>query len=211
MFEMAIGRVKPGRNEPVSGADDARVDFGVEFRASFPLLWRIAAGIVGDASLADDIVQESAVVAIGKLNRFKAGTSFTAWMGRIVRYVAMNHARTRQKRRADESGASAIENMADFRAPDRAGSGGDCSRAMGTGGGAGFDLAIRAALAEVGDVARACLLLRTLDGLKYSEIAALLGIPEGTAMSHVHRSRKRLRRCLAQTGPGASRAKGSSG
>jgi RNA polymerase sigma-70 factor (ECF subfamily) len=54
-----------------------------------------------------------------------------------------------------------------------------------------------AALVEVGEVPRACILLRTVEGLAYPEIAKLLGIPEGTAMSHVHRTRQLLRTRLA--------------
>ena len=49
------------------------------------------------------------------------------------------------------------------------------------------------ALGHLSEVARACLLLRTVEGLDYGEIGRALGIPEGTAMSHVHRSRMRLR------------------
>ena len=45
-------------------------------------------------------------------------------------------------------------------------------------------------------MARASFLLRSLRGLPYSEIAVLLDIPEGTAMSHVHRSRARMRQRL---------------
>jgi RNA polymerase sigma-70 factor (ECF subfamily) len=52
-------------------------------------------------------------------------------------------------------------------------------------------------LGDVGEVARACLLLRTLEGLEYAEISRLLEIPEGTAMSHVHRTRRYLRDRLA--------------
>jgi RNA polymerase sigma-70 factor (ECF subfamily) len=54
------------------------------------------------------------------------------------------------------------------------------------------------ALEQVGDVARACLLLRTIESLDYRQIAQLLEIPEGTAMSHVHRARRLLRGQLTQ-------------
>ena len=49
-------------------------------------------------------------------------------------------------------------------------------------------------------MARACLLLRAVQDLDYSELSRLLGIPEGTAMSHVHRARNALRRALADRG-----------
>lgn len=59
-----------------------------------------------------------------------------------------------------------------------------------------FDDSLTRALGELGEMARACLLLRTIVELTYAEIAEVLGIPEGTAMSHVHRSRRTLREVL---------------
>jgi DNA-directed RNA polymerase specialized sigma24 family protein len=43
------------------------------------------------------VLQEGAVIALRKLDQFRAGTSFVAWMGRIVQYVALNHARRRRR------------------------------------------------------------------------------------------------------------------
>ena len=56
----------------------------------------------------------------------------------------------------------------------------------------GFDAVLRS-LAALEENARACLLMRTVLGLSYAEIARTLSIPEGTAMSHVHRARKAMR------------------
>ena len=46
------------------------------------------------------------------------------------------------------------------------------------------------------ETARSCLLLKTVMELEYREIAVLLDIAEGTAMSHVHRARNRMRELL---------------
>jgi RNA polymerase sigma-70 factor (ECF subfamily) len=62
---------------------------------------------------------------------------------------------------------------------------------------ASFDDKLAAALQELSDEARSCLLLRIVEQLSYAEISALLNIPEGTAMSHVHRSKAALRKRLA--------------
>ena len=60
----------------------------------------------------------------------------------------------------------------------------------------GFDDAVLAALNTLGETARACLLLRTILDLSYRELAETLEIPEGTAMSHVHRARAAMRKAL---------------
>ena len=43
---------------------------------------------------------------------------------------------------------------------------------------------------------RAAVILRDLEGLPYGEVAAALGVPEGTAKGWVHRGRARLKELL---------------
>ena len=185
-------------NVQVDGASPPDVytneDFAAQFEDSFRKLWLIAVGIARNAALADDIVQEAAIVALSKLDQYRPGTNFTAWMGQTVRYVALNQTRKLRRRRAqqlDESvGEGASTDMA--RAPER-----DTLRLSAKGelpaGQADFDDQMVAALSGVSQTGRACLLLRTVEGLEYREIARILEIPEGTAMSHVHRARRFLR------------------
>ncbi|MBI4717542.1 MAG: RNA polymerase sigma factor [Planctomycetes bacterium] len=180
-----------GQDHP-AGIDAA--EFCAQFQASFRVLWLIAAGTVGEASLADDVVQDAALIALGKLDDFQPGTNFTAWMGRVVRYVALNQARKERKFRMTTGDATLADGDTPLAARSdlRGGplpAGRDDTRV--------FDQRIEEALQTVGEVARACLLLRTVEGLPYSDIAALLEIPEGTAMSHVHRTRRYLRGRLA--------------
>ena len=80
-----------------SGATDAdplntidRQYFAAQFRVVYPTLWRIAAGMIGDRTHAEDIVQEAAIIALDKLDSFTAGTNFAAWMAAIVRRCALN-------------------------------------------------------------------------------------------------------------------------
>ena len=56
-----------------------------------------------------------------------------------------------------------------------------------------FDDRVLAALGKLGDTERACMLLRSLLDMPYREISRVLDVPEGTAMSHVHRARRALR------------------
>lgn len=166
-----------------------RDQFAEQVRSSFRVFWGIAVGIVGEPSLAEDVVQEATVVAMGKLGQFREGTSFTAWMGKVVRYVALNHARKERKRRPSPVDPETLDGL------------GAMAREMEPAGGAPFDARVTAALKEVNEVARTCLLLRTIERMGYAEIAELLGIPPGTAMSHVHRTRKFLRDRLASMAP----------
>jgi RNA polymerase sigma-70 factor (ECF subfamily) len=181
-----------GRTAPEAfptGTNISAQEFAAQFRASSHVLWLIAVGIVGDASAAEDVLQDAAIVALRKLDQFQPGTSFRAWVGTIVRNVALNALRSDRRRRnavADWSDCADSSNRMD---DAKAGAVLSIERTL--------DSRIGTALLGIGDVARACLLLRTVGDLQYSEIAVLLDIPEGTAMSHVHRARAHLREKLA--------------
>lgn len=170
-------------------------EFAEAFKKSFRTLWLIAIGVVRDPALAEDTVQEAAMVALGKLDQFSPGTSFVAWMGRIVRYVALNSVRKERKRRHSPGDGEALDQIASDRPPPAAaGESGNWSVS---------DRRLVDALEQVSEVARSCLLLRTLGELPYADIARLLEIPEGTAMSHVHRTRHLLRERLRRKDDGS--------
>ncbi|MEE8169462.1 MAG: RNA polymerase sigma factor [Phycisphaerae bacterium] len=172
--------------------------FAEEFARCFRILWFIAVGILRDPALAEDAVQDAALIALDKLDAFEPGTNFTAWMGRMVRNVALNNARKEHRRQASpldvmEQG----EVAAAGRLPTQPRLLDDRGRLVSDQ--QVFDDRVVAALDGVGDMARACLLLRTVEGLDYAEIARVLDIPQGTAMSHVHRARTLLRKTLGGT------------
>ena len=127
-----------------------------------------------------------------KLQEFDPGTNLTAWLARIVRNVALNHAR---RRRLERSWAASARQTAAATAreggvrPDPAG--------------AIDDEQVITALSTLSETARTCLLMRTVLDLSYKEIAATLEIPAGTAMSHVHRARASLRDALRSHVPAA--------
>jgi len=163
-------------------------EFSARFQAGVRVLWTLAAGLLGDPSEAEDVCQEAYLAAHDKRAQFDPATNFQAWMGRFVRNVVANERRKRARRRTeasdpfvlDESGpapAATDERLFD---PEH------------------LDERLLAALATLGEVPRACLLLRVLREQSYAEIAALLEIPEGTAMSHVHRARTALRAFLEE-------------
>lgn len=172
----------------------SEADFVDRFRRSHRAFWLIARGVVRDPGLAEDVLQEAAIVALNKRDRFQEGTNFQAWVGQFVRHIALNRARRERRSRSNAVDPSTLENHATGEAgwlhagPGTTGV--QASKAM-------FDARLLRALDDVGDVARTCLLLRAIEGLEYARIAELLEIPEGTAMSHVHRTRKLLRERLS--------------
>jgi RNA polymerase sigma-70 factor (ECF subfamily) len=190
---------------------DPRDEFAKLFSDAYRILWFIAVGIVGNRSFAEDVVQEAAAIAFGKFEQFERGTNFTAWMGQMVRHVALNTRRKEQRkidggadaasnhRRSSPSGGSLAGLHDDAGKRTARLAAGSLPPDRGE-----FDDELVRAVESLSPAARACLLLRTLEGMDYRGISGLLGIPQATAMSHVHRARKLLRQRLEV----ASRAAG---
>ncbi len=166
-----------------SGGDADRERFASLYAGSARALWCIAAGVLRNGDGAHDVVQDAAIIAMRKFAQFDPATSFTAWAGQIVRYVALNERRRLRRERAMSS---------DHLAAPARDSGGGSDR--------GFDGRVLAALDVLADTPRACLLMRTVMQMSFREIASALDIPEGTAMSHIFRSRRTLRSLLSGGG-----------
>ncbi len=185
-------------------------EFARRWQAAGRLLWTIAAGVLGERTEVDDVLQEACVAALEKLDHYREDVSFGAWAGRFVRHAALNHGRKRARRatrtvgpdelEALERGGASARLVAGAVASDAgAGAGADAAidaRGALAGDQTAFDDALLAALGELGATQRAALLLRAVHELSYRELSLVLEIPEGTAMSHVHRARAALREAL---------------
>ena len=171
--------------------------FASLFASVYESLWLIAAGITGDRTSADDVVQDAALIALKKLQQFTVGSNFRAWMARIVRFTALNYARKKKQHRTNLADPVFLDHSQYLATGD----GSHCSPAVDASGRIpehqiSFDDEVLRALNTIGEIPRACLLLRCIEQLSYSEISQLLEIPEGTAMSHVHRTKQTLRKIL---------------
>lgn len=193
-----------GRGLRAPEADGA---FAARFRESYRPLWLVAVAIVGEATLAEDVVQEAALIALTKLNQFDdtgGRGAFTAWMAQIVRFVALNL----RRKAARHNTASVPGEQMDLHAAPGDSAAGDAMN-LGRRGElpeeqSWFDDQVMKALAGLPENARACLLLRTLADMEYRDISRVVGVPEGTAMSYVHRARGHLREQLAPPKPSAA-------
>lgn len=184
--------------------------FAAQFQGSWRALWCIAAAVVGDRAQADDVLQDAALVALGKLSQFDPASNFAAWMGQIVRFVALNQARKRTRAPASSVDPHSIEVTAVSTSTDH-----DSSPLTGQGQlsdvAESFDERLLSALQGLDETPRACLLMRILMDMPYREISLSLNIPEGTAMSHVHRARISLRERLEESTSAGLNLAGTSG
>ena len=184
--------------ETAGGDGVSAQEFGAQFDRHSRTFHCVAAAVLGTTEGAEDVVQEAAAIALGKRDELAGVRSFPAWMTQIVRFTALNWGRGQRRRRhaplevGEDSPWVAESGSA---APGREGVIDSSGNLLP--GQASFDDRVVRALKSLSDTARACLLLRVILGMPYKEIARTLGIPEGTAMTHVARARRSLFERLA--------------
>lgn len=144
----------------------------------------LIARIVRDPALAEDLAQETFLKAFRNLGAFDAARKFSSWLFRIAHNTSLDALRRARARRAvaAEVGDRAIPPPPD---PVEA---------------AALGRALDAALARLRPEQRTAIVLRYQEGCSYDEVAHAMGIPEGTAKTHVHRARKQLAEALAAAG-----------
>lgn len=140
--------------------------------------YMVARSIVITHEDAEDAVQEGFLRAYQALDRFDPGQTFGAWLNRIVANAALDLARRRKVRNAEEL-SELIPDA--FRDPAE---GGELRERL------------EAALAQLPDRARSVIVLHDVEGYTHAEIGEMLGIPGGTARSDLHHARQRLRGLL---------------
>jgi RNA polymerase sigma-70 factor (ECF subfamily) len=171
----------------------ARGDERIFMELVAPLLgdgFRLARWLTGDASVAEDVVQEAALRAWRSIGeRRDAGAR--AWFLAIVRNVAFTW--VRKNRRADHDGGEA----AAFRLEAEPAPGPSPEAALIAKADAEI---VRIAVAALPDALRETLVLREISGLTYREIASATVAPIGTVMSRLARARQLLALALAGKG-----------
>jgi RNA polymerase sigma-70 factor (ECF subfamily) len=148
--------------------------------------------LTGDAALAEDLAQETFVKAFRNLAAFDATRRLSAWILRIAHNVGIDAMRRRRVRivstdarpsggpaQAPEPPAPAMPDPVEQQA---------------------LRGALQDAMATLRSDQREAIVLRYEEGLSFEEIGQVLGIPEVTARSHVHRARKELARLLTAAG-----------
>jgi RNA polymerase sigma-70 factor (ECF subfamily) len=162
-------------------------------------LYRLARSMLGPGGEADadDVVQETFMGALKRLDAFEGRAAPGTWLRRILVNQVSKVYRSRGVRRALSLDAN-----------PPGGGGGDDADGPGRGvtpaaGGAGVaeDVErradVQAMLDSLSPDHRQVLVLRELDGLSYDEIADVLKVPRGTVESRIFRARQQIKEKFA--------------
>jgi RNA polymerase sigma-70 factor (ECF subfamily) len=152
-------------------------------------VYNVALRVVGDVDSAEDVTQDTFLLAYRSLHQFRGGI-FRAWLLRITTNRSYDELRRRQRRPAgsfDELGFEPRVEWSTLAAgedPDARAERLELSRAL------------ELALARLPDDQRAVVVLSDVQGYSYDEIAAITGASLGTIKSRLSRGRARLREAL---------------
>jgi RNA polymerase sigma-70 factor, ECF subfamily len=172
-----------GRRE-TGGVSDADLDREFEQRLSeaSTLAFRVAYGVLRRREDAEDVAQEAAVRAYRSFASLRNRDSFRGWLVRTAWRLAIDRRRGDRRRGAREQAVlratvpprSAEEIAAGRQAEER----------------------VWRALDALPEKLRMVMVLGAVQGHDTQELAALLGLPEGTVKSRLHRARQRLQELL---------------
>lgn len=144
------------------------------------MIHALAYRMTGSAVDADDLAQETFILAHRSLGAYRGTAAFSSWLYRIALNLCLRwRRRERRRERMNHEWA-----MAAIHAPP--------ADARGE--------RVREALALLPAKQRAAVILTAIDGMTHGEAAALLGCPERTVSWRLFAARRRLSRLLKDEG-----------
>jgi RNA polymerase sigma-70 factor (ECF subfamily) len=133
--------------------------------------------LAGDYGTADDLAQDSFMIAYRKLSTLKSGSSFKSWLHTIAYRQFLQF---RRKHARQQIVAEPPEQSVDQREAVDA------------------EIMLPELMRQVGDEERACLTLAYAGGMSHAEITRITGLPLGTVKSRIQRGKVKLQKWLEQ-------------
>lgn len=163
----------------VAKAKDGDADaFDALIRRHHTQIYRIALRILGNPHDAQDVTQDVLIQLWGSLAGFLGSSAFTTWLYRMVVNRSLNH---RRRSQATAPSAALLQD-------DRPVATGPAEEVIARQRADATARAISALPAEQ----RAVVVLHQLEGFAYTEVAAILGVPESTVRGRLARGRRTL-------------------
>lgn len=144
--------------------------------ALLPRLRRMARALAGNAADADDLVQLALERALARADQWRPDGPVEAWVFGILRNAWLDELRARSRKQAlfvhEEAGLAVGEATIERHVQA---------------------LSVAEAMARLPPEQREVVALVLVEGMRYGEVARVLGVPEGTVTSRLSRARAALR------------------
>jgi RNA polymerase sigma-70 factor (ECF subfamily) len=152
------------------------------YRQHASRIYGLACRMTGSATDGEDLLQEVFLLVHRKLGSFKGDSSLGTWIYRLATNCCLDFLRSRQHRQ--QRTTETLDDVLPVRAAgpqpfriDR--------------------LDLERAILQLPAGYRAAFVLHDVEGFDHAEVAAQLGIAEGTSKSQVHKARLKIRALLA--------------
>ena len=148
----------------------------------------------GNHALADDLAQDTFMLAFRNLASFRQESKFSTWLYRIATNAYLADARKRKEELLGDRAADVADDEGDDASPADAG-GPDPARS------ATLSLDMERALAVLSAGERAAIVQCYHNDLSHEEAAQVLSCPVGTVKTHILRAKQKLRSRLTAWAP----------
>ena len=160
-----------------------RARFDAEAMRHLDALYAFALKLTRARDEAEDLVSDTMLRAIQRWEQYRLGTNIRAWL-----FTILYHAFVSRKRRVDAREVQPLEDEDGRMVFEAVGE----TDPEGTFYDSFLDEEIVGAIQALPDEYRLAVVISDLHGLKYAEIAGVLGVPEGTVKSRLFRGRRIL-------------------
>jgi len=149
--------------------------FEVLYQRQSPRMKSMALRLLGSRADAEDAVQETFLKVYKAIGSFDENAQFSTWIYRILINCCYDQMRKRQR---SSEVPIVTEPVAETNVP--------------------LKIALERAMGRLNERARLVFVLFEVEGLKHSEIAAILQAPEGTCRSWLFDAKRELKRLLTE-------------
>jgi RNA polymerase sigma-70 factor, ECF subfamily len=161
------------------------MEFRQQLTGELPYLRRFARALCGDASLADDLVQDCVERALSRSALYDPARPLRAWLFAILRNIFISGLRKSSRLQVVKN----VDDLHDGEDAVRAEQETNISLKL-----------ITQALDQLPDQQREILVLVSLEEMSYREAAEIVGVPIGTVMSRLSRARNQMQQLLEDRG-----------
>ena len=158
--------------------------FEALYRQHATRLYNLASRMTGAKGEADDLLQDTFLLAYRKIGSFRGESSLGTWLYRLAMNHCLDVLRNRQTRMGHQT------DSLDEPEADPVASPVPILSAVNR-------IDLERAIASLPPACRAAFLLHDVEGFGHQEVGTMLGVSEGTSKSQVHKARMRIRTYLA--------------
>jgi RNA polymerase sigma-70 factor, ECF subfamily len=161
--------------------DDLDREFEARLVESSTLAFRVAYSVLRQREDAEDVAQDAFAKAYRSFRQLRDRERFRAWLVRMTWRLALDRHRANRRRLAREdgvAGAPMASVASDVEASERA-------------------QHLWRAIDQLSEKLRLVVVLANIEGHDIREVAALLGVPEGTVKSRLFDARRQLKETLS--------------